>query len=38
VLPQLEAALADDRPDLVLYDITGYAGRALAHRWNVPLV
>jgi MGT family glycosyltransferase len=38
VLPQLEAALAADRPDLVLYDITGYAGRALAHRWNVPLV
>jgi MGT family glycosyltransferase len=38
VLPQLEAALAADRPDLVLYDITRYAGRALAHRWNVPLV
>jgi MGT family glycosyltransferase len=38
VLPQLEAALADDRPDLVLYDITGYAGRALAHRWNVSPV
>ncbi|WP_214406837.1 macrolide family glycosyltransferase [Pseudonocardia lacus] len=38
VLPQLEAALADDRPDVVLYDIGGYAGRALAHRWGVPLV
>ncbi|TLW91655.1 glycosyl transferase [Saccharomonospora piscinae] len=38
VLPQLEAALADDRPDAVLYDIGGYAGRALAHRWNLPLL
>lgn len=38
VLPQLEAALADDRPDLVLYDIAGYPGRALAQRWGIPLV
>ncbi|MCW0213358.1 MAG: glycosyl transferase [Pseudonocardia sp.] len=38
VFPQLEAALEGDRPDLVLYDITGYAGRALAHRWGLPLV
>jgi MGT family glycosyltransferase len=38
VLPQLEAALADDRPDLVLYDIAGYPGRALAERWGLPLV
>ncbi|EHR63221.1 glycosyltransferase, MGT family [Saccharomonospora cyanea NA-134] len=38
VLPQLEAALANDRPDAVLYDIGGYAGRALAHRWNLPLL
>jgi macrolide glycosyltransferase len=38
VLPQLEAALADDRPDLVLYDIAGYPGRALAERWGIPLV
>jgi MGT family glycosyltransferase len=38
VLPQLEAALTDDRPDLVLYDIAGYPGRALAHRWGLPLV
>lgn len=38
VLPQLEAALADDRPDVVLYDIAGYPGRALAHRWGLPLV
>ncbi|WP_366889227.1 SDR family NAD(P)-dependent oxidoreductase [Pseudonocardia sp.] len=30
--------VAADRPDLLLYDITRYAGRALAHRWNVPLV
>ncbi|MCO1655363.1 macrolide family glycosyltransferase [Pseudonocardia humida] len=38
VLPQLESALADDRPDLVLYDIGGFAGRALAQRWGLPLV
>jgi macrolide glycosyltransferase len=37
-LPELAAAFADDRPDLVLYDIGGYAGRVLAHRWSVPLV
>jgi MGT family glycosyltransferase len=37
-LPELAAAFADDRPDLVLYDIGGYAGRVLAHRWGVPLV
>jgi MGT family glycosyltransferase len=38
VLPQLESALRHDRPDLVVYDIAGYPGRALAHRWEVPLV
>lgn len=38
VLPQLESALADDRPDLVLYDIAGYPGRALAERWGIPVV
>jgi MGT family glycosyltransferase len=38
VLPQLAAALADDRPDVVLYDIAGYAARALAHRWDLPVV
>jgi MGT family glycosyltransferase len=38
VLPQLEAALTDDRPDVVLYDIGGYPGRALATRWGIPVV
>lgn len=38
VLPQLEAALTDDRPDVVLYDVGGYPGRALAMRWDLPLV
>ncbi|WP_041323026.1 macrolide family glycosyltransferase [Saccharomonospora viridis] len=38
VLPQLESALKSDRPDAVLYDIGGYAGRALAHRWQLPLL
>ncbi|MBP0461230.1 macrolide-inactivating glycosyltransferase [Streptomyces montanisoli] len=37
-LPQLAAAFADDRPDLVLYDFTSYPARVLAHRWGVPIV
>ncbi|MFD6295051.1 macrolide-inactivating glycosyltransferase [Streptomyces sp. NPDC060235] len=36
--PQLAAAYAEDEPDLVLYDITAYPARVLAHRWGVPLV
>jgi macrolide glycosyltransferase len=38
VLPQLVAALDDDRPDLLLADIGGYPARVLAHRWDVPLL
>lgn len=38
VLPQLEAALDGDSPDLVLYDIGGYPGRALAQRRGLPVV
>jgi MGT family glycosyltransferase len=38
VYPQLEKALAGDPPDLVLYDIGGWPGRALAARWCLPLV
>nr|WP_061300379.1 macrolide family glycosyltransferase [Herbidospora cretacea] len=38
VLPQVEKLYADDRPDLVLYDIGGYPGRVLAHKWDLPLV
>ncbi|MFF2652215.1 macrolide-inactivating glycosyltransferase [Streptomyces sp. NPDC058045] len=37
-LPQLEEAYRDDAPDLVLYDITAYPARVLAHRWGVPLI
>ncbi|GAA2814938.1 macrolide-inactivating glycosyltransferase [Streptomyces showdoensis] len=37
-LPQLDAAFADDRPDLVLHDITSYPARVLAHTWGVPAV
>ncbi len=36
--PQLAAAYEGDEPDLVLYDITAYPGRVLAHRWGVPIV
>ncbi len=38
VLPQLRSAFAADRPDLVLYDITAYPARVLAHEWGVPLI
>ena len=38
VFPQVERALASDLPDVVLYDIGGYPGRALAERHRIPLV
>nr|WP_245657476.1 macrolide family glycosyltransferase [Herbidospora mongoliensis] len=38
VLPQVEKLYADDRPDLILYDIGGYPGRVLAHKWDIPIV
>ncbi|WP_062349636.1 macrolide family glycosyltransferase [Herbidospora yilanensis] len=38
VLPQMEKLYADDRPDLVLYDIGGYAGHALARMWGIPVI
>jgi MGT family glycosyltransferase len=34
----LPALLDLERPDAVLYDIGGYAGRVAAHRWGVPAV
>ncbi|GAA3896202.1 macrolide-inactivating glycosyltransferase [Streptomyces gulbargensis] len=37
-LPQLAEAFEDDRPDLVLHDITSYPAPVLAHRWGVPAV
>jgi MGT family glycosyltransferase len=36
VLPQVQAALADDRPEIVLYDIGGMAGPVAADLWDVP--
>lgn len=35
VLPRIEAL---ERPDAVLYDIGGYAGRVAATRWAVPAI
>ncbi|MGW5850953.1 macrolide family glycosyltransferase [Streptomyces sp. NPDC055254] len=37
-LPQLEAAFADRRPDVVLYDVYAWTGPLLAARWGVPVV
>jgi MGT family glycosyltransferase len=36
VLPQVQAALDTDRPDVVLYDIGGFAGPVAANCWGVP--
>ncbi|RKT17555.1 MGT family glycosyltransferase [Streptomyces sp. 1114.5] len=36
--PVLLEAFEDDRPDLVLYDIAGFAARALGERLGVPVV
>lgn len=38
VLPVLEAAYAEDRPDLVVYDIGAWTARLLARRWGVPAI
>ena len=38
VLPQLEAAYADDRPDLVVYDIGATFAPVLGEKWGVPYV
>ncbi|GGJ84948.1 macrolide-inactivating glycosyltransferase [Streptomyces camponoticapitis] len=35
-LPQLAGAFENDRPDLVISDITSYPAPILAHRWGVP--
>ena len=36
VLPQLLAAYAGDRPDVVVYDIGAWPAQVLAHRWGIP--
>jgi MGT family glycosyltransferase len=36
VLPQVQAALDADRPDIVLYDIGGMAGPVAADLWGIP--
>lgn len=35
-LPRLAEAFENDRPDLVISDITSYPAPILAHRWGVP--
>lgn len=38
VLPVLREAYGDDRPDLFLFDIGGYAARILGINWDVPSI
>ncbi|AQU65928.1 glycosyl transferase [Streptomyces niveus] len=37
-LPRLAEAFENDRPDLVISDITSYPAPVLAHRWGVPYI
>ncbi|WP_461000349.1 macrolide family glycosyltransferase [Streptomonospora sediminis] len=37
-LPAIRAAYENDRPDLFLYDIGGYAARVLGINWDIPAV
>ncbi|ASU60738.1 glycosyl transferase [Nocardiopsis dassonvillei] len=37
-LPALRAAYDGDRPDLFLYDISGFAARVLSVNWDIPSV
>ncbi len=38
VLPQVEKLYEDDRPDVVMYDIGGYAGHVLARKHGIPAI
>lgn len=38
VLPQLERAFADDRPDLIVYDVAAFPGLVLAEKWRIPRI
>jgi MGT family glycosyltransferase len=38
VLPQLTEAFAADRPDVIVYDATAYAGKIIAAQQNIPAV
>lgn len=38
VLPQLERALAHDRPDVIVYDVAAFAGLVLAEKWQIPRI
>jgi len=38
VLPQVEAAYREDRPDVIVHDIGGWPAPILARRWQVPYV
>lgn len=38
MLPQLERALADDRPDVIVYDVAAFAGLVPAEKWRIPRI
>jgi MGT family glycosyltransferase len=38
VTPQIEAAYADDRPDMIVYDVAAWQGPLLAAKWGIPAI
>lgn len=38
ILVETELFYEHDRPDAVIYDLVNFAGRLLAHRWNIPAI
>jgi MGT family glycosyltransferase len=38
LLKELESAFAQDRPDVIIYDVVAFAGHILANRWQIPAI
>lgn len=38
ILEETRALYDADRPDVIIYDLVTFAGRILAHRWNIPAI
>ena len=38
ILKEVESHYEKDRPDAIIYDLVAFAGRILAHRWNLPAI
>ena len=38
LLKELESSFAQDRPDVIIYNVVAFAGRVLANRWQIPAI